>query len=250
MTREDFGLEAHEPDSSKLNRTKTIKEMSEDERPRERAMLHGIESLTTAELLAIILRTGQKGMPITDLCRQLLEDNDNSLLRLERRSRKELMLTKGIGEAKALQIEAMMEIMRRHFREATDAATKVIDQISSSKMIYDRMRGRISNLSHEEIWIILLNKRNQVIKEFRVTSGGQSASVFDVKMIMKRALLEDACGMIMCHNHPSGNLMPSPQDDNITRILRNAGKALDINMLDHVIVTVSGYYSYNDEGRL
>ncbi len=250
MTREDFGLEAQEPDSGKFSHTKTIKQMAEEERPRERAMLYGIESLTTAELLAVILRTGQQGMPVTDLCRQLLEDNDNSLLKLERRTRKELMLTKGIGAAKALQIEAMMEIMRRHLREATDAATKVIDQISSSKMIYERMRCRIANLSHEEIWIILLNRRNQVIKEFRATSGGQSASVFDVKMIMKRALLEEACGLIMCHNHPSGNLKPSPQDDNITRILQNAGKALDINVLDHVIVTVGGYYSYNDEGRM
>lgn len=246
MTREDFGIEAQ----VQFSHTKTIKQMAEEERPRERAMLYGIGSLTTAELLAVILRTGQQGMPITDLCRQMLEDNDNSLLKLERRTRKELMLTKGIGAAKALQIEAMMEIMRRYLREATDAATKVIDQISSSKMIYERMRCHIANLSHEEIWIILLNRRNQVIKEFRATSGGQNASVFDVRMVMKRALLEEACGLIMCHNHPSGNLKPSPQDDNITRMLQNAGKALDINVLDHVIVTVGGYYSYNDEGRM
>lgn len=246
MTREDFGIEAQ----GQFSHTKTIKQMAEEERPRERAMLYGIGSLTTAELLAVILRTGQQGMPITDLCRQMLEDNDNSLLKLERRTRKELMLTKGIGAAKALQIEAMMEIMRRYLREATDAATKVIDQISSSKMIYERMRCHIANLSHEEIWIILLNRRNQVLKEFRATSGGQNASVFDVRMVMKRALLEEACGLIMCHNHPSGNLKPSPQDDNITRTLQNAGKALDINVLDHVIVTVGGYYSYNDEGRM
>lgn len=250
MTREDFGLEAHEPENASFGKVRTIKEMSCEERPRERAINHGIGSLTTAELLAVILRTGQQGLPITDLCRQLLNDNDNSLLKLERRSRKELTLTKGIGDAKALQIEAMMEIMRRYLREATEAATKTVDPISSSKKIYERMRCRIANLPHEEIWVLLLNRRNQVIKEFRVSSGGQSASVFDVKMIMKRALLEDACSLILCHNHPSGQLRPSPQDDGITRTMNQACRSLDIRMLDHVIVTVGGYYSYNDEGRM
>ena len=250
MTREDFGLEVREPEGSEAVPTLTVKQMTSEERPRERAMLFGIESLTSAELLAIILRTGQPGLPVTELCRQLMGDNDNSLLKLERRSRKELMLTKGIGAAKALQIEAMMELMRRHMREAIDASTRQIDPISASDNIYQRMRSRIANLDHEEIWILLLNRRNVVVKEFRVTSGSATASVFDSRMILKRALLEDACGLVMCHNHPSGNLMPSPQDDNITRRLHEACRALDIRMLDHVIVTVAGYYSYADRGRL
>lgn len=251
MTREDFGLdEAREPEAASDFQVLTIKEMAKEERPRERAIAHGIGSLTTAELLAIILRTGQPGLPITDLCRQLMNDNRDSLLRLEQRSRSELMLTKGIGAAKALQIEAMMEVMRRYQNEANDNSARKIDIIRTSGDIHARMRHRISNLDHEEIWIILLNRRNQVIHEFMSTSGSSTASVFDSKMIIKRALLENAEGLAMCHNHPSGNLLPSPQDDNITRKLHEACKAMDIRMIDHVIVSVNGFYSYCDEGRL
>lgn len=250
MKREDFGLEAHEPEIAIGNQVLKIKEMISEERPRERAINHGIGSLTTAELLALILRTGQPGLPITDLCRQLMTDNDNSLLRLERRSRSELTLTKGIGEAKALQIEAMMEVMRRYQKETIDKATLRLDLIKTAQSIHDRMRYRIANLDHEEVWILLLNRRNEVIKEFRLTSGSSIASVFDTKMIIKRALLEDAQGIVMCHNHPSGSLRPSPQDDNITRKLAEACKTMEIRMIDHVIITTSGFYSYCDEGRL
>lgn len=251
MTREDFGLEAHEPEFQQENPAlRTIKEMNQEERPRERAIHHGIGSLTTAELLALILRTGQPGLPITELCRQLMKDNGNSLLRLERRSRSELCLTKGIGDAKALQIEAMMEVMRRYQKEITDKATQRIDLLKSSASIHERMRHRIANLDHEEVWILLLNRRNEVIQEFRLTSGSTSASVFDTKMIIKRALLEDAQGIAMCHNHPSGTLRPSPQDDAITRKLSESCKAMDLRFIDHVIITVGGFFSYSDEGRI
>lgn len=251
MRREDFGLEVHEPENSgRSDKTLTIKGMNEEERPQERALAHGIQSLTTSELLALILRVGQPGMPITDLCRQLMNDNDNSLLNLERRTREELMLTKGIGKTRALQVEAIMEIMRRYQRELIDKASTKTKRIGSSKDIHERMRYRIANLDHEEIWVILLNNKHDVIKEFRATSGSAVASVFDSKMIIKRALLENATGLAMCHNHPSGNLMSSPQDDQITRKLHEACRSMDIRMLDHVIVTVNGYYSYADEGRL
>lgn len=250
LTREDFGLEAHEPTEIPDTRMATVKEMSREERPRERAMMFGIQSLTTSELLAIILRTGQQGLPITDLCRQLMSDNNNSLLRLEQRSREELMLTRGIGEAKALQVEAMMEIVRRYRREALERESKQFDIIRTARNIFDLMRHRIANLDHEEIWILLLNKRNQVIKELRITSGGTGASVFDTKMIMKRALLENAEGIAMIHNHPSGNLKPSAQDDNITRKLLEACRAMDIRMIDHVIISNDGFFSYTDEGRI
>ncbi|MDE7408900.1 MAG: DNA repair protein RadC [Muribaculaceae bacterium] len=250
MTREDFGLEAREPEIASAIPVLTVKEMSKEERPRERAINHGIGSLTTAELLAVILRTGQQGFPVTDLCRQLMSDNDNSLLRLARRTRQELTLTKGIGEAKALQVEAMMEITRRYHLEMIDSVTRTLDPIKTADSVFQRMRYRIANLDHEEVWILLLNRRNQVIKEFRLTSGGSGASVYDTKMILKRALLENAEGLVMCHNHPSGSLRPSPQDDNITHKLFGACTAMDLRMLDHVIITVNGYYSYSDEGRL
>lgn len=249
MKREDFGLEAREPEENHAP-VLTIKEMCKEERPRERAVNHGIESLTNAELLALILRTGQQGLPITDLCRQLMADNDQSLLRLARRSRNELMLTKGIGEAKALQVEAMMELTKRYHRELIDSDTRQLSIVKASSTIHNRLRYRIANLPHEEVWILLLNRRNQIIKEFRLTSGSAVASLFDIKMIIKRALLEDAEGLAMCHNHPSGSLRPSSQDDNITRKLLAACQTMDLRMLDHVIISVDGYYSYADEGRL
>ena len=250
MTREDFGLEVHEPESESATQARTIKDMNAEERPRERAVAYGIGSLTTPELLALILRTGQKGLPITELCRQLMSDNNNSLLTLERRTRAELMLTKGIGDTKALQIEAMMELMRRHFQESIDASTRRIDPINSSPAIHNRMRCRISNLDHEEVWIILVNRMNQVVSEFRITSGSATASVFDPKMVLKRALLENADGVIMCHNHPSGNLRPSPQDDNITKMLGDACRTMSLRFIDHVIISTAGFYSYKDQGRL
>lgn len=248
MNREDFGLEAHEPTASAKPAAVTIKEMAEDERPQERALAHGIRSLTTAELLALILRVGQPGLPITDLCRQLMRDNGNSLLRLTRRSRSQLMLTKGIGSTKALQLEAIVEIMRRYHLESIEGNSANI--IKSSSDIHERMRMRIANLDHEEIWIILLNRRNQIIDEYCLTSGSGIASVFDTKMVIKRALLEDAQGVAMSHNHPSGNLLPSPQDDRITQLLAQACRSMDLQLLDHVIVAAGGYYSYRDEGKL
>lgn len=252
MTREDFGLETHESEATEYGDAPrlTIKQMESDERPRERAMKYGIGTLTTPELLAIVLRTGQPGLPITELCRQLMRDNGNSLLRLERRTHKELMLTDGIGDAKALQIEAMMELMRRHTAEATGIGNSKVYKISTSDHIHRRMRTRIANLDHEEVWAMLLNKRNEVITEFRVTSGGLTASLFDVRIILKRALLEGATSIVMCHNHPSGNLQPSIQDDHITHLLYNACRTLDLRLLDHLIISVGGYYSYSDEGRL
>lgn len=248
MEREDFGLTVEEPKMQDGSQVQTVRQMAEDERPRERAIAYGIGSLTTAELLAVILRTGLPGMPITDLCRQLMRDSENSLLRLERKTRRELMLTKGIGSAKALQIEAMMELMRRHMKELNEENGKPV--FKTSRDIHEGIRYDIANLGHEEIWVIFINRRNQEITRFRVTSGSQTASVFDSHKILKRALLEEADGIIMCHNHPSGNLMPSPQDDSITHMLFEACRCIQIRMLDHVIVTTRGYYSYRDEGRL
>ncbi len=137
----------------------------------------------------------------------------------------------------------------RHY-QAEILSDKTCLQIRTADASEKRMRHHIANLDHEEVWIMLLNRRNEVIKEFRLTSGSSIASVFDTKMIMKRALLEDAQGIVICHNHPSGNLQPSPQDDNITRKLAEACKAMDLRLFDHVIITINGSYSYCVKGRL
>lgn len=224
----------------------TVKEMDADDQPRERALKYGIETLSTPDLWALILRTGLKGKPITELCRDLMRDNGHSLFRLERKSLKEIMSTKGIGITKGLQILASMEIIRRYNREKV--GEKFI--ISSSQSIFDLMRSEIGNLPHEEIWTIYLGRRNDVILKKRITTGSATASIFDIKSIMKEALLLEAQGIVLCHNHPSGTLFPSGSDDQITKRMKEGAALLDIRMLDHIILTSTGYYSYSDSGRL
>lgn len=225
---------------------KTVKELDEDQQPREKAEKYGINVLSIPELWAIILRTGTPGYPITELCRDLMKANEGSLHRLERRTKQELCELKGIGSVKAIEIMAVMELIRKYLQE--DIPND--EPIRSSVQIYERMRHKIGNLDHEEIWMLLLNRRNQVIKEMRITSGTGTSSVFDIKQVIKFAILENSEGMILCHNHPSGTLKPSPQDDKLTNELKEACRFMNIRLLDHIIVTINGYYSYNDSSKL
>ena len=225
---------------------KTVKEMDEDQQPREKALKYGVGVLSVPELWAIILRIGSQGYPITDLCRDMMKRNDGSLHKLERRTLQELCDFPGIGEMKALQILVVMELIRRYCKEDIPME----DPIRSSAQIYERMKHDIGNLDHEEIWLLLLNRQNKIIKRYKLTSGTSHASIFETKQAIKQALLDNADGVILCHNHPSGTLKPSQQDDNITKELKEACKFMSIRFLDHVIVTANGYYSYNDSSRL
>lgn len=224
----------------------TVKEMDPDQQPREKAMAHGCGVLSVPELFALILRTGTQGMPITTLCRDLMRTNDGRLRRLEQRTRQEILEIRGIGTTKAIQIEAIMELIRRYNRESLGERV----QIKDSSTVRDYMQGINANLPHEEIWVLYLNRANVIIHSERVSQGTATASLFDVKKVVKMALLENAESLVLCHNHPSGNLYPSPQDDNITRQLKDACKFMQLNLLDHIIVSYSNYYSYRDEGRL
>lgn len=233
-------------DEEEPRRPMTVKEMDPDDQPREKAMKHGCKVLPTADLWALILRTGLPGKPITEMCRDLMRACDGRLFNLERMERRQLMAVKGIGATKALQIEAVMEMIRRYCNEAVGERVK----IRSSKDIYDTMRHEIGNLPHEEIWALFLNRANEVIGRERITQGSAVASVFDMRKILKEALLRNAEGLVLCHNHPSGNLMPSPQDDSITRKMKSGCEAMDLRFLDHLIVTADGFYSYCDQSRL
>lgn len=223
-----------------------VKEMDVDDQPRERALKYGISSLSTPDLWAIILRTGLQGMPITELCRRLMRDNHGSLFKLERRTLKEVMLTKGIGTTKGLQILAVMEIVRRYNREKLEQ--KFI--VTSAQSVYDYLKSDLANKAQEEIWALFLDRKNQVITKYKSTSGSAVSTIFDLKTIMKEAILSDAQGVILCHNHPSGGLRPSVEDDKITRKMKEASLFMDMRMLDHVILTAEGFYSYADSGRL
>lgn len=226
--------------------TLTVKDMPADLQPRERAKRFGMNSLSNSELFAIILRTGTSGYPITDLCCDLMKMNDNLLLNLERKNREQIMEIKGIGELKALQIEAVMEIVRRYSRERIGDRF----QVTSPQSIYELMRPEIANLPYEEMWAIYLNRSNHVIGKLRISEGGSTGTVFDIKKIIRSAILSHAEGIALCHNHPSGNLRPSGPDDNITRSFAAACRTLDIRLIDHLIVTTDGYYSYNDSSSI
>lgn len=225
-----------------------IKDMDSDDTPRERAERYGVGVLSVADLWALILRTGIVGKPITELCRDLMRENEGKLTRLERRSRAELLSIKGMGRLKALQIEAVMELVRRYNSEEPAPNP----QIHSSADIFRIMRPRIGHLSHEEIWAMLLNRRHECEKVVQLSKGGMSATVFDVRLLLRQALLENASSIVLCHNHPSGTLIPSSQDDSITHKCKEACETLDLRMVDHLIVTNhnTNYFSYADQGLL
>ncbi len=224
----------------------TVKEMDPDDQPRERALKHGCAVLPTADLWALILRTGVPGKPITEMCRDLMHTCDGKLFNLERMQRSSFMKVPGIGSTKALQIEAVMELIRRYCCETVGEKVK----IRCSEDIYKLMRYVIGNLPHEEVWVLFLNRQNEVMSRMRVTQGSSVASVFDLKKILKEALARDAESVVMCHNHPSGARNPSVQDDQITRKLSEACTMMDLRFIDHVIVTTTGFYSYADQGRI
>lgn len=225
----------------------TIKELDPELRPQERALEYGVESLRTHELLALILRTGQPGCPITAITADLLENSSHSLHILGRKSFGELKQIKGLGTVKCLQVAAIMELAKRYYSEDNTSRQPVIRQSSDIDRL---MRPALGSLPHEEIWLVTLSRSNRVINKHLITRGSAVASVFDLKRCLKTALLDDAQSVILCHNHPSGNLEPSPQDDNITRQLATACRQMELRMLDHVIMAHSGYYSYSDHGKL
>lgn len=225
-----------------------IKDMDRADTPREKAEKFGCASLSVPDLWALVLRTGTVGNPITELCRSLMRANDGQLTRLERRSRKELLAIKGLGPLKVIQIEAVMELIRRYNSESP-AENPII---KGSADIFGVMRPHLGHLDHEEVWALILNQRHEVVKLYQASKGGIASSIFDVKLIVKEALLENASAIALCHNHPSGNLTPSPQDDAITRKCKEACALMDLRMIDHIILTShnSKYFSYHDRGRL
>lgn len=217
------------------------------DKPREKALRQGIGALSNAELLAIVFGSGLPGRSVVDLSRDILRDNDNRLSRLARMSMHEVVKKyKGIGEAKAISLAAAFELGARC---ALDM--KQLDpQVRGSETVYERMRGQMELLNYEEFRVVHLSRANRIIFEETVSRGGTASTLVDVKLVMKSAVDKLSSGLVFVHNHPSGNLNPSPADDKLTRQLKSAAELLDIRVLDHIIITPHGYYSYNDNGRL
>ncbi len=225
-----------------------IRDMAEDQRPREKALRHGIKSLSNAELMAILFGTGMRGKSVITLSEEILRDNDNHLSREARLSVKDFMNRyKGVGMAKAISILAALELGSR---SAADAASITQPVINSSKIAVEVMRHHFERLPHEEFWIMLLSQAGKVIREVCVSRGGISLTAVDVKLILKSAIENYASAMILFHNHPSGALKPSPQDDALTRKICEAARLLDIRVNDHIIITDGAHYSYHDNGLM
>jgi DNA repair protein RadC len=217
-----------------------------EERPREKVMANGIQYLSDAELLAILLGSGTKNQTAVELARTILKGAGNSLQELGRQNIRELVRTKGVGPAKAITLLAAMELGRR--RAGMQHAEKL--PVKSSQTVFKLFHPLLGDLDHEEFWLLMLNRANRVLGRYKVSQGGLSGTVIDTRIILKKALDNLASSIIVCHNHPSGNMQPSEADVKITGKLKKAAEMLEIKLLDHVIIADKSYFSFADEGLI
>ena len=223
----------------------TIKHWAEDDRPREKMLLKGIDALSNAELLAILINNGTRDKSAVDVAKELLAAVNNDLQQLGKLSIKEILnlKVKGIGEAKAISIATAIELGIRK-----DAAYKKKEVILKSKDIADFLHAKLQHKKHEVFAVIFLNMANKINHYEVISEGGVAGTVADPRIILKKALAHDATSLILCHNHPSGSTKPSRADEEITKRIRDAAMLLDIKVLDHIIVSEEGYFSFADEG--
>jgi DNA repair protein RadC len=224
----------------------SIKFWAEDDRPREKMILKGRESLSDAELLAILLGSGSKNESAVDLSKRMLQSVDYHLNSLGKMSLKQLITFKGVGEAKAVTIAAAMELGRRRRMEEA----RQLPKISTSKTVFEIMHPLLYDLPHEEFWVLYLNNSNKVIYKSLLSKGGITGTVVDLRLIFKTALEQHAVGIILCHNHPSGRLEASEADKKITQKIKTAAVHLEIHLMDHLIITETSYLSFADQGIL
>jgi DNA repair protein RadC len=224
----------------------SIRYWSETDQPREKLLLKGKNALSDAELVAILIGSGNKNESAVALCQRILASTNNNLNTLGKVSVADLMSFKGIGEAKAISIVAALELGRR--RRMEDAL--VLDKITSSKSVFEIMQPIVGELPHEEFWIIYLNNSNKVIHKSQLSKGGITGTLVDTRLVLKEALQIGAVALILVHNHPSGTLQPSQADKQITAKLKTAAESLDIKVLDHIIITETQYFSFADEALL
>ena len=225
---------------------KTIKDWASDDRPREKMIAKGAESLSNAELMAILIGSGSPGISAVDLMRQILGDYNDSLKLLGRATLKDLMKYKGMGEAKAITVLAACQLAQRRLSESVHEKKR----ISSSRDVYDFFLPLMQDLSIEECHLLLLRQNLTVIGETLLSKGGITGTAVDIRLAMKRAILSDAPVVALCHNHPSGSTNPSTQDDHLTHELFQACRLMNIHLLDHVILADGDFYSYSENGRL
>jgi DNA repair protein RadC len=223
-----------------------IKEWAADDRPREKLLNKGVKALSDTELIAILIGSGTREISAVELAREVLKLSKNNLSELGKKTIADLTKLKGIGEAKAISIVAALELGRR--RNFTESPEKT--SVTSSSDVYNYFKPLISDILHEEFWVLYLNRSNKIIDQYKLSQGGLSGTVIDIRLIMKRALELLASSIIVGHNHPSGNRNPSENDKAITLKLKIAGEQLEIRLLDHLILADNSYFSFADEGIL
>lgn len=223
-----------------------IKSLAEDDRPREKLASLGRHTLSDAELIAIVIGSGNKTETAVQLAQRMLHEHSNNINQLAKLSIPDLRKYKGVGLVKAINIAAAFELGRRR----NESGTTEREKITSSVIAYRILQKRLSDLPHEEFWILVLNRANQVMKEEYLSKGGISGTVVDVRLICKLALQSNASGIVIGHNHPSGQVVPSEQDKAITKKLKDALKFFDIALLDHLIIGDQQYFSFSDDGLL
>lgn len=228
------------------NKHFSIKNWSEDDQPREKLLYKGKNVLSDAELIAILIGSGSRNESAVDLCKRILQQNNNQLHQLQKRTIQQLMQFKGIGEAKAITIVAALELAKRLQLSETKELTKINSSADACKL----MQPLIGDLPHEEFWVLLLNNSNKVVYKLQLSKGGLTQTIVDIRLIYKTALEHLATAIILVHNHPSGQLNPSQADNDITQKIKKAGNTLDIKLLDHLIITQKDYFSFADEGIL
>ncbi len=224
----------------------SIKNWAIEDRPREKLMAKGISTLSDAELLAILIGSGTKNQTAVELSQEILQKSSNNLNELGKKTVYELTKSKGIGEAKAITIVAAMELGRRRKNESIKEKSKITGSID----VFNYFQPLVGDLTTEQFWTLMLNRSNKIIDKFKASQGGLTGTVVDTREILREALEKRAVGIILCHNHPSGNLKPSTEDISTTKKLKAAATTMDIALLDHLIVTDAGYYSFADEGIL
>lgn len=228
------------------NRKLTIKEWSVQDRPREKYAKNGAIALSDAELIAILLRTGNSAESAVDLAKKLLANSKNSLNALSDMSLRELSQIKGIGQAKAIALLTAFELGKRIRSEKVEESL----QILNSRDVVNLMQDKIAYLDHEEFWAIYLNQANRILHTCQISKGGISSTGVDTRIVIQEAVLNKATQIILCHNHPSGSVRPSRIDIQLTEKIRNAAELMDLLLVDHIIVHKERYYSFAEEGRL
>ncbi len=224
----------------------TITQWAEEDRPREKMMFHGVSALSNAELLAILIGSGNTEESAVGLMRKVLADYSNNLNELGKASIDELCRYKGIGPAKAITILAASELGKRRKEEKVEERVTIL----SSKDVYECFYPLMCDLPTEECWVLLLNQASKIIDKVKIGAGGLNATAVDVRCILREALLKRASAIALCHNHPSGSIRPSREDDRLTQQVNQASQCMNIRLVDHVILTDGAFYSYADEGRI